>query len=615
MRFVALALIGLLSLLFAPSSIAWAEDVHPVHGLAMHGALKYPPGFKAFDYVNPDAPKGGEVRLYGLGSFDSLNPFIVKGEAPAGIAYTYATLLTSSADEPFSSYGLVAESLEVPADRSWVIFNLRKEARFHDGTAITADDVIFSFNILRAQGQPSYRIYYGGVVKVEKLGERRVKFTFAPGDNRELPLILGQLPVLSQAYWAKHQFDQTTLEPPLGSGPYQVDSFEAGRFLRLKRVETWWGKDLGVARGFYNFAFLRWDYYRDTTVALEAFKAGDYDFRVEGESKKWATAYDFPALSAGLAIKRNFSHQRPTGLQAFAFNIRRDLFKDRRVREALTLAFDFEWSNKTLFYGQYRRAESYFNNSDLASRGLPSPEELKILEPYRGRIPDEIFTKSYEAPKTDGSGNPRDNLRQAAKLLQEAGWQVKDGKLVDGTGKPFVFELLLSQPMWERIALPFAKNLEKLGITMSLRTVDSAQYGNRTNSFDYDMIVDAWGETESPGNEQAEFWGSAAARIPGSHNAVGISDPVIDELIAKLIASPTREDLVTRTRALDRVLLWGYYVIPHWYRDQDFVAYWNKFGMPNVLPTQGLQFDAWWVLPNSSSGSGSGKKPPVAAKP
>jgi microcin C transport system substrate-binding protein len=575
---------------------ASAASAEAVNGIAMHGSPKYGPNFEHFDYVNPNAPKGGEVHLAGAGSFDSFNPFIVKGEA-GDVGQLFETLMVSSADEPFSEYGLIAESIETPPERNWVVFNLRPQAKFHDGSPITADDVLFSFDILRTKGAPNFRAYYQNVAKAEKLADRKVRFTFAPGDNRELPLILGQLPILSKKYWSSRKFEDTTLEPPLGSGPYKIESFEAGKRITLARVKDYWGKDLPVNKGLYNFDKIRVDYYRDSTVALEAFKAGEYDFRPENESKKWATAYDFPAITEGKVIKRTFENQRPTGMQGFVFNLRKPLFQDDRVRQALTYAFDFEWSNKNLFYGQYERTTSFFSNSDLASNDLPSTDELKLLNPLKGQIPDSVFTNDYVPPTTDGSETGiRPNLRTAAQLLKDAGWEVKDGKLVKN-GQPFVFEILLDQPVWERIALPFVQNLQRLGITANIRTVDSAQYVQRLRAFDYDMIVKVWGESESPGNEQREFWGSASADQQGSQNLSGIKNPAIDSLIEQLVASPDRESLVTRTHALDRVLLQSHIVIPHWHIGVDRVAYWDKFGMPTVIPRQGMVFDAWWIDP------------------
>jgi microcin C transport system substrate-binding protein len=569
----------------------------PVHGLSMYGDLKYPPGFKHFDYVNPNAPKGGLVKLAAIGTFDNLNPFILRGVAAAASLQTFDTLLASSADEPFSEYGLVAESLEVPDDRSWVIFNLRPEARFHDGSPITADDVVFSLNILKTKGHPQLRFYYQAVVKAEALNPHRVKFTFAPGENRELPLIIGQLPIFSKAYWQGRDFEKTTLEPPLGSGPYKVESVDPGRSITLKRVEDYWGAKLPVNVGRNNFDRIRTDYYRDSTVALEAFKAGQYDFRVENSAKNWATGYDSPALRQGLIVKENIPNGRPTGMQAYAFNIRRPIFADPRVREALAYAFDFEWTNRTLFYGAYTRTESYFSNSELASRGLPEGEELDVLNKFRDKLPPEVFTTTYQAPKTDGNGNIRPNLLKALDLLGQAGWHVEKDKLVNAAGEPMRFEVLLYDPSFERVTLPFARNLKRIGIEATVRTVDVSQYQNRMDHRDFDMIVMSWGESLSPGNEQRDFWSSAAADAAGSRNVVGIKNPAIDGLVDLLIAAPSREALVARTRALDRALLWGFYVIPQWHLTVDRVASWAKLSRPAVTPTQGVQFDAWWIDP------------------
>lgn len=582
------------ALVLAPH-LAFGQEVTPRHAIAMHGEPKYGADFTHFDYVNPDAPKGGAVRLSAIGTYDTLNPYTLRGVAAAGLGYLFEPLMTSTLDEAFTEYGLIAESLEVPEDRSWVIFNLRPEARFHDGDPITAEDVIWSFETLKTKGEPFYRAYYASVAKAEMLGERRVKFTFEPGKNRELPLIMGQLPVLAKHYWEGRDFEKTTLEVPVGSGPYRVESFEAGRSITYVRDPEYWGKDLAVMRGFSNFERIRFDYYRDSTVALEAFKAGNVDFRQENNSKLWATAYDIPQVEGGQIVLLTVPHEIPTGMQGFAMNIRRPLFQDSKVRQALAYAFDFEWSNKNLFYGQYSRTDSYFSNSELAARGLPEGEELAILENYRGRVPQEVFTTPYAPPATDGSGNNRDNLRQAAQLLKEAGWSVRDGRLVDAQGRPFDFEILLSSPDFERVAQPFARNLERLGITARIRTVDPAQYQNRLNDYDYDMTVEVFGQSLSPGNEQRDFWGSASADIPGGRNTIGIKDPVVDELVNLVISAPSRESLLARTRALDRVLLWGHYVIPHWHIRSFRVAQWNMFGRPVEFPKYGFAFDAWWV--------------------
>ena len=580
-----------------PAREPWIAPVgEPAHGLSMYGELRYPPEFTHFEYVNPDAPKGGKLRLgVAEGTFDSFNPWIVKGN-PANVMGLFDTLLVASADEPFSEYGLLAKTVQTPADRSWVAFELRPEARWHDGQPVTADDVVWSFETLLAKGAPTYRFYYQSVAKVEKTGERSVKFSFKPGTNRELPLIVGQLPVLPKHWWATRNFEETSLEPPLGSGPYRVGSFEAGRFLELERVPDYWGRDLPVNKGRHNFDVQRFDYYRDATVALEAFKGGNYDWRLEISAKDWSTAYEIPEVKDGRIVKEAVPNRRPAGMQAFVMNLRRPLFQDRRVREALGLAFDFEWSNKTLFYDQYTRTRSYFENSDLASQGLPSPEELALLEPLRGKIPDEVFTTAFEPPKTDGTGNDRTNLRRAAELLQQAGWTVQDGKLVKD-GKPFAFEILLYSPLFERVLLPYAKNLEKIGIQASVRTVDTSQYRRRSDSFDYDMIVGGFGQSESPGNEQRDYWTSESAKREGSRNAIGLADPAIDHLVDQLIASPDRATLVTRARALDRVLLWGFYVVPNYYITADRIAYWNQFGRPEVVPKDGVQVDAWWFDP------------------
>ena len=570
----------------------------PLHGIALHGQPKYGPDFPHFDYVNPNAPKGGEARFAAIGSFDTFNPFNIKGEAADGIGRLFETLLTSSADEPFSEYGLIAESVDVADDRGSATFTIRPQAKFHDGSPITADDVLFSFATLKAKGSPFFRLYYASVAKAEKLGERQVKFVFASGENRELPLIMGQMPVLSKKYWENRDFAATTLDVPVGSGPYRVERFEPGRFIVYQRDVNYWGRDLPVNRGLHNMDRLRYDYYRDVIVALEAFKAGAYDLRLENSAKQWATGYDFPALSKGLVKKETFARQLPAGMQGFAFNLRRPLFQDARVRQALGYAFDFEWSNRNLFYNQYTRTRSYFDNSELAARGLPSPEELALLEPLRKDLPPEVFTTAYEPPVANDDTQLRANLQKALQLLQGAGWTFRDRKLVNAkTGEPFRFELLIAEPTWERIGLPFARNLERLGIEMSVRSVDSAQYENRLRAFDFDVVVNVWGQSLSPGNEQREFWSSAAADQPGSRNLVGLKNPAVDRMVDQVIAAPDRPSLVTRVRALDRALQWNFLVIPHWHIPYDRVAFWDKFGYPAVTPLQGVQLDAWWIDP------------------
>jgi microcin C transport system substrate-binding protein len=584
----------------APATAAAAEPAQAApaaHGLAMHGDLKYPADFKHFGYVNPDAPKGGTLRRQWTGTFDSFNPFVLKGNPEIwGEFFMYDTLLTAAADEPFSQYGLLAETVQTPEDRSWVVFTLRKEARWHDGKPVTADDVLWSFQTLVKDGQPLYRLYYGSVAKVEKVGEHSVRFTFKPGDNRELPLILGQLPVLPKHYWAGKDFAAGTLEPPLSSGPYKIGRFEAGRFVDYERVPDYWGKDLPVNRGRFNFDRVRFDYFRDDKVALEAFKAGDIDLRRESSAKNWATEYEMPERKDGRLRVELFPNDRPSGMQGFAFNTRRELFKDARVRRALGYAFDFEWSNQTLFYGQYKRTRSYFDNSELAATGLPGGAELALLEPHRAKLPPEVFTQEYQPPRTDGEGGLRANLRKASELLREAGFTVQDKQLRRGPGGPALeFEILLDSQSFERIALPLVQNLERIGVKATVRTVDEAQFQQRTESFDFDVTLLNVAQSNSPGNEQREFWGSAAAAQQGSRNLAGIADPVVDDLIEKVIAARDRASLIAATRALDRALQWGHYLIPHYHLAGDRVAFWNKLAYPEVMPAAGVElFLTWW---------------------
>jgi microcin C transport system substrate-binding protein len=554
---------------------------------------KYGENFSHFEYVNPNAPKGGGIRLGAVGTFDSFNTFIAKGNV-AGTG-SVETLITSSADEPFTVYGLIAASFEWPNDRSWVIFNLRPEARWHDGAPVTADDVVWSFDTLMENGAPGYRYYYSAVESAETLGNHQVRFNFKEAGNRELPLIIGQLPVLPKHYWADRDFTETTLDPPLGSGPYRIKEFEAGRYIVQERVPDYWGKNLAVNRGMNNLDTIRTDYYRDATSIRLALKAGDIDLRSENQSKAWAEDYNVEVVEKGFLKKEMVPHQMPTGMQGFVFNTRRDIFKDPQVREALGYAFDFEWSNRTLFNGQYTRTASYFSNSDLASSGLPEGEELELLERYRGRVPERVFTDEFQPPVTDGSGRPRENLRTATALLEAAGWEVRDLKLVNvETMAPMVFEILLYSPAFERIVLPFTRNLEQLGIEASIRLVDQTQYINRFREKDFDMLVWTWGESETPGNEQRGYWGTDAADANGSRNLAGIKDPVVDELIELLVMSESRAQLNVRTRALDRVLLWGFYVIPQWHIRADRVLYWDKFSRPDSPVRTGVMTGRWW---------------------
>ena len=577
---------------------AWSDEaVQPVHGVAMHGDLRYGPDFEHFSYADPNAPKGGTLTLSAIGSFDSLNPYILKGSPASGLGLLFETLTVQSLDEPFSEYGLLAETIEMPEDRSWVAFTLRPEARWHDGEPVTVDDVIFSLETLKTKGHPFYRTYYANIVKAEEDGERRVKMTFDDSVNRELPLIAGQMPILPKHYYEGVDFEKTTLEPPIGSGPYTIDRFEAGRSIVYERVRDYWGADLPVNRGRYNYDQVRYEYFRDANVALEAFKAGEYDIRIENTSKLWATAYTGPAFDAGFIVREEIPHERGTGMQGFVFNTRKDKFADPKVRQALAYAFDFEWTNKNLFYGQYERTGSYFSNTELAATDLPDEAELELLEPFRNRLPEEVFTASYEPPATDGSGNNRRNLRTALQLLEEAGWTVDGGKLRNASGATMDFEILLVSPAFERVVGPFVKNLQRLGIDATVRTIDTAQYQNRLDAFDFDVVVTSWGQSLSPGNEQRNFWSTEAADTPGSRNLPGIKDPVIDALIDQIIRAPSREALVTATRALDRALLWGHYVIPHWHIRVTRAASWNKFSRPETEPRFGLDLFTWWVDP------------------
>ena len=588
--------------LFALPGITLAQEageVHRAHAIAMHGAPKYGADFEHFEYTNPEAAKGGKVIFSAFGTFDSLHPFILKGQSAAGVGNLFETLTTSSSDEAFSRYGLLAESIEWPEDRSWVAYTLRPEARWHDGRPVTVEDVIWSLETLKTKGHPGFRQYYANVDSAEQTGPRRVRFNFSGPTNRELPLIVGELPILPKHYWQERDFEATTLEAPLGSGPYRVAAVDPGRSITYERDPDYWGRDLPVNRGKNNYGVMHYEYYRDRGVQREAFKAGKIDFFSENVAKEWATAYDLPTVRAGVINKRLIAHENPQGMQAFVFNTRREIFQDRQVRAALAYAFDFEWTNQNLFYGAYKRSKSFFSNSELASADLPSDAELAILEPYRNQLPPEVFTEAYEPPSTDGTGNLRANLRTALRLLKGAGWDIRDGVLTHtDSGLVMQFEIMLVSPDFERVVLPFTKNLERLGIAVDVRTVDTSQYQQRIDSFDFDMIVGGWGQSLSPGNEQRYLWHSLAADIQGSRNTPGIRDAVVDALIDLVISAPDRDSLIDRTRAMDRVLLWSHYVIPHWHLAAYRVLYWDKFGTPAVRPKYDLGVQYWWVDPD-----------------
>jgi len=596
-----------LGILGAASPIGRASGETQIwrHALSLFGDIKYPEGFKHFDYVNPDAPQGGTLRQSALGTFDNFNTVVsgVKGSIAIGTELYVETLTTPSLDEVSTEYGLLAEAISYPADYSAVTYRLRAKARWHDGKPITSDDVLYSFDVLK-KNSPFYGAYYRHVVKAETTGEREVTFTFDGPGNRELPQIVGQLPVLPKHWWEgtdksgrKRDVTQTTLEPPLGSGPYRLKDFAPGRTLVYEKVDDYWGKDLNVIIGTRNFQTIRYEFFRDSTVALEAFKGDQVDWRFENSAKEWANSYDFPAVRDKRVVREEFPTRNIGVMQAFAFNIRRDKFKDPRVRRAFNFVFDFEEMNRQLFFGQYKRIGSFFEGTELAATGVPSGKELEILETVRGKVPDELFTKPYTNPV---GGNPeavRSNLREALRLFREAGYEVKDTRLVDaGSGKQFTVEFLVDEPAAERFVLFYKPSLDRLGMTVNVRVVDAAQYENRLRQWDFDIIVASWAQSLSPGNEQRGFWSSQAADQPGSRNLIGIRNPAVDSLIERVIFTRDREDLVAATRALDRVLLWNFYVVPQWTYGKQRTARWDRFGRPETMPKYGASAfpTIWW---------------------
>ncbi|MGA2055017.1 MAG: extracellular solute-binding protein [Bradyrhizobium sp.] len=583
------------------------------HGLSLSGDLKYPTGFKRFDYVNPDAPKGGVTRMISIGTFDNFNVAVagIKGSLAPAVGLIYEKLMETSQDEVATEYGLLAEAAQHPDDFAWVVYRLRKEARWHDGKPVTPEDVIYSLEQLKKLS-PMYASYYRHVARAEKTGEREVKFTFDAPGNRELPQIVGELMVLPKHYWEgtdgqgrKRDISATTLEPPLGSGPYRIKDFVAGRSVSLERVKDYWGANLPVQVGQNNFDELRYEFFRDNIVALEAFKADQVDWIAENSAKQWATAYDFPVMAEKRTIKEEFPVNDSGRMQAFVFNLRREQFRDARLRRAFNFAFDFEEMNKQLFFGQYKRISSYFHGTELASSGLPEGEELAILETVRDKVPAEVFTTPYQNPV---GGNPeavRANLRESARLLKEAGYEVKDRKLVDPSGKPVTVEILVEDPSNERVALFFKPSLERIGVTASIRVVDSVQYENRERSFDYDMVFGLWGESLSPGNEQREYWGSQVADTPGSRNIIGIKNPAVDTLIDRVIFAKSRSELVAATRALDRVLLWNFYVVPQFTYGFLRYARWDRFSHADLpkYARAGLP-SLWWFDADKAARTG-----------
>jgi microcin C transport system substrate-binding protein len=592
-RFLGSFAVGCLMLVLAPAP-AHSVPTEYAHRFAAGAPVRSGP----WRYADPGAQKGGEVRLAALGTFDSLHPYAMRGVAPGvAVGLTVDTLMVPSGDEPLARHCLVCETVEIAPDRSWMELRLRPEARFHDGSPVTPEDVAWTVETLKAQGHAFFRMNYADILRVEKTGPARVKLSFAPSASADLPLLVGDLPVLSRAWWQGRDFARPTLEPPLGSGPYRVEAVEPGRSIVLNRVPTYWAVDLPINKGRHNFDAIRFDYYRDDLAALEAFKAGLYDIRLESEAHLWATAYDGPALAAGLIVKDEVPEDRVSGMSGFVMNTRRPLFQDRRVREALAYALDFEWINRVFLRGAYTRTRSYFNNADLAARGPPDATELAILNPFRGRVPDEVFAREYQPPRTDGSGDWRANRRHAVRLLKEAGLRVVADRLIDGAGNSASFEILLDAAPLERIALTYAANLAQLGVEARIRTVDAAQYQRRLARFDFDMTPALLGQSESPGREQRHYWSSSAADIVGSANLAGVRDPAVDAVVDLLIAAPDHKALVARTHALDRLLQWGHYVVPFWHSKVDRVASWNRFARPAATPRAGVDISFWWIDP------------------
>jgi microcin C transport system substrate-binding protein len=589
----------------APSP-APAGELPRHHALSLIGEPKYGPDFKHFDWVNPDAPKGGVVRFSTEGTFDSLNPFSIKGVPAGPVAMIYDSLMSGSPDEESTEYGLIAEWVSYPPDYSWAKFGLRPEARFHDGTPITPEDVIFSLDAIK-KAHPMYARYYKNVVKAEKTGEHEVTFTFDLAGNRELPQILGQLTVFPKHYWEAtgrngepRDLAKSTLEVPLGSGPYKIKEFDTGNRIVLERVKDYWAKDLPVRIGQYNFDELRFQYFRERTAAFEDFKAGRADIWRENTASAWATQFNFDAVKKGWVKKEVIPTKGVARMQGFVFNTRRDKFKDPRVRQAFNYAFNFEDLNRSVLFGQYTRVASYFDNSELAAKDLPQGRELEILKEFEKDLPPEVFTQEWKNPVYAQPEDTRKNLSTAMKLLNEAGWQIRPGSsvLTNAAGQPLAVEFLLGSDAFQRHVAHYISNLQKIGVQASMRVVDDAQYEQRETNFDFDIIIDSFPQSMSPGNEQRDFWGSAAADQPGSRNTIGVKSPVIDALIEKLVLAPDRDGVVAYTRALDRVLLWGHYLVPQWYNPYEWLATWDVFGRPEKLPSLTSAFtQVWWVDP------------------
>jgi len=566
------------------------------HGISLYGYLKYGSDFTHFDYVNPNAPKGGTLIQSSISAFNTLNPFTLKGIPAAGLGMIYDSLMVSSDDEPHAMYGLIARSIEVPDDRTFAIFHLDSRARFQDGSKITADDVVFSYEVLLEKGSPVYRQYFSHIKGAEAIDELTVKFTFKPGNNRENPMIAAGIPVMPRKFWRGRDFSKTTFEIPVGSGAYRIASIEAGRHISYQRVKDYWAANLPVNRGQNNFDTIRYDTYLDPEVQRQAFLAGEYMVFSEYSSRSWNTSYHTPAVKRGDIQKQFISNNLPVGMQAYVLNTRNPLFADRRVRRALQYGMDFQWLNRAMFHGTYKRTDSYFANSILASSGIPTGDELALLQPYRDQLPAELFTEPYHLPNFDEPDGRRKALRQSMRLLNEAGWELRDKVLVNKqTGQPFRFELIIRQPGLEKIAIVVKSRLKQLGIEMDIRLIDTGQWVNRIQAFDFEVTSYWWRTPLTPGNEQRILWGSEAADRAGSSNFAGIKNPVVDALIDKVVTAASWDELVTVTHALDRVLLWGDYVIPQWYLGGDRLAWWNTFGRPNTIPLKGESLMRWWI--------------------
>jgi microcin C transport system substrate-binding protein len=573
---------------------AWAGPPLIVsHALSVHSTPRYPAGFTHFDYVNPDAPKGGSLRLGSVGTYDSFNRYAIRGSFSDSSELFYDTLMTASLDEIEVYYGLVAEKVEYPADYAWIIFHINPKARFQDGKKITADDVVFSFNKFMAEGVPQFHIFYADV-KPEALDTLRVKFTLKKGDKAMLVSLAG-LAVLPRQFWESHKLSEPITDVPLGSGAYTVKDYKIGQYVVYERLKDYWGMNLPVNKGQLNFDAVRYDYYRDETVAFEAFKAGEYDFYQERIAKNWATLYKGRSFDTGAIVKEEIPDQRPQGMQAMIFNVQRPIFNDRRVRRALSNALDFQWMNKNLFYNQYARTRSYFTSTLYEAKGLPGKEELAVLDPLRGKIPDEVFTREYNPPVTDGSGNIRDQIREALRLLKEAGWEIRNEKMVNvKTGEPLAFEMLLWNDSDNRVALPIQKNLQRMGVTMNIRMVDPTQYQNRVWKRDFDMVSGVYAAFFYPSTDVNDVWRSNY--IDSTYNLAGVQDPAVDSLVDGILANQEKEQaLLALGHALDRVLTWNFYVIPEWHVGKYRIAYWNKFSRPKVLPRYSLGTGSWWL--------------------